>query len=86
MAEDRRFVVDLEVMRRSYKEMREETRAETGPQAGTTTARASAHIVENTEIEVRTGAYTFRSDEPANRGGKGGAPRPLQYFAGGVAT
>ena len=41
--------------------------------AGATTARASASIVENTEIEVRTGAFTFRSDEPENRGGKGGA-------------
>lgn len=80
------FIVDLKLMGDGLRAMTEETRAETGPGAGTTTARVVAHIVENTEIEVRAGAFTFRSDEPGNRGGKGGAPRPLQYFAAGVAT
>lgn len=83
---EQRFVVDLEAMRAHVEEFRAETAAEEGPQAGVSVARASAHIVENTEIEVRAGNFTFCADEPAGRGGKGAGPRPLQYFAAGVAT
>jgi len=80
------FVVDLAGMRHTLEEMTAETDAETGPDAGRTTARVLGRIVRNTEIEVRAGTFTFRSDEPAGRGGRGGAPRPLQYFTAGVAT
>ena len=84
--EHEEFVVNLEEMRRDYEAMRESTKAETGSEAGISIARASARIVRNAEIEVRAGKYTFRSDEPQGHGGKGAAPRPLQYFAAGVAT
>lgn len=80
------FVVDLVRMGQSLEEMRAETAAEIGPDAGRTTARVVGRIVRDTEIEVRAGTFTFRSDEPADRGGRGGAPRPLQYFTAGVAT
>jgi hypothetical protein len=86
MTSERRPVVDLDAMRRSLASMVAETSSERGPGAGTSTARATARIIANTEIEVRAGRYQFRSDEPPNRGGNGSAPRPLQYFAAGVAT
>lgn len=86
MTGERRPVVDLAAMRLSLESMIAETSAEVGPAAGTSTARVSAQVVANTEIEVRAGRHLFRSDEPANRGGRGSAPRPLQYFAAGIAT
>ncbi len=86
MTSDRRPVVDLDAMRLSLESMLAETAGETGPAAGTTTARVTAQIISNTEIEVRAGKFRFRSDEPENRGGRGSAPRSLQYFAAGVAT
>lgn len=86
MTDERLPVVDLKAMRLSLESMVAETSAEQGPAAGTSTARVTARILANTEIEVRAGRYLFRSDEPANRGGRGSAPRPLQYFAAGVAT
>lgn len=77
------FRVDLERMRQVYEEDRR--RAEQGVAAQSIT-RVVGHIVQDVEIEVRVGRFTLRSDEPAERGGSGMHPTPLQYFAAGLAT
>ncbi len=49
------------------------------------TTRAVAHIVADTRIEGRLGRFTVHSDEPAERGGDGTAPSPLQFLMAAVA-
>ena len=40
---------------------------------------AQGTLVGVTEVDIRTGAHTFRVDEPRSIGGTGTAPNPVQY-------
>lgn len=54
------------------------------PEQRRVTTRAVARIVTDTQIEARLGQFTVRSDEPAERGGDGTAPSPLQFLMAAV--
>jgi uncharacterized OsmC-like protein len=78
-------VVDLEHMRTVYEHERSEM-ASADDDGATATIRAVAKVERNTRVGIRVGRFTFQSDEPAERGGEGAAPTPLQYFAAGIAS
>jgi hypothetical protein len=48
--------------------------------------RAQATIEHDCHLVGRVGRFRLESDEPADRGGSGSAPTPLQYLLFGVAT
>jgi hypothetical protein len=48
--------------------------------------RAQATIERDCHLVGRVGRFRLESDEPADRGGSGSAPTPLQYLLFGVAT
>jgi hypothetical protein len=48
--------------------------------------RAHASIDRDCHMVGRVGRFRLESDEPADRGGTGTAPAPLQYLLFGVAT
>jgi uncharacterized OsmC-like protein len=48
--------------------------------------RAQASIDRDAHMVGRVGRFRLESDEPAERGGGGSAPTPLQYLMFAVAT
>lgn len=75
-----RSVVDPERMREAYARTRAET--ERHP---VITQRAVAHIERDLHMVGRVGTFELESDEPPEGGGRGLAPRPLQYLLAGAA-
>jgi hypothetical protein len=77
--------VDLERMREVYQ--RERAALTRGAAAERTrVVRAQASIDRDCHMVGRVGRFRLASDEPAERGGSGAAPTPLQYLLFGVAT
>jgi hypothetical protein len=83
MADHRR--VDLELMQRVYERERAAL-ARSAPARRRRVIRAQASIDRNTHMVGRVGRFRLESDEPAERGGTGLAPTPLQYLLFAVAT
>jgi hypothetical protein len=83
MAEQGR--VDLELMRAAYQRERAAL-AGSAPAGRRRVIRAQASIDRNTHMVGRVGGFRLESDEPAERGGTGLAPTPLQYLLFAVAT
>ena len=77
--------VDLERMRAVYEHERA-AMARTAPDERIRVIRAQASIEGDCHMVGRVGRFRLESDEPAERGGTGTAPTPLQYLLFGVAT
>ena len=85
MSEQGQGRVDLERLRAAYQ--RERAALERGAAAERTrVVRAQASIDRDCRMVGRVGRFRLASDEPAERGGTGTAPTPLQYLLFGVAT
>ncbi|HZD02045.1 MAG TPA: hypothetical protein VFA46_18185 [Actinomycetes bacterium] len=77
--------VDLERMRAVYQQERAAVASATAAERARI-VRAQASIDSNCRMVGRVGRFRLESDEPAERGGTGTAPTPLQYLLFGVAT
>jgi len=77
--------VDLELMRAAYERERLAL-ASSAPAERRRVIRAQASIDRNAHVVGRVGRFRLESDEPAERGGTGLAPTPLQYLLFAVAT
>jgi hypothetical protein len=77
--------VDLERMRAAYERERAAL-ARSAPAERRRVIRAQASIDRDTRMVGRVGGFRLASDEPAERGGTGTAPTPLQYLLFAVAT
>lgn len=77
--------VDLELMQALYERERADL-ARAAPAERSRVIRAQASIDRNTHMVGRVGRFRLESDEPAERGGTGMAPTPLQYLLFAVAT
>lgn len=77
--------VDLERMRSVYEHERAAV-ARAAPEGRARIVRAQASIDRDAHMVGRVGRFRLESDEPADRGGTGSAPTPLQYLLFGVAT
>jgi hypothetical protein len=77
--------VDLERMRAAYERERAAL-ARSAPAERRRVIRAQASIDRDTPMVGRVGGFRLASDEPAERGGTGTAPTPLQYLLFAVAT
>lgn len=77
--------VDLERMRAIYEHERA-LMAGASPDQRDRVIRAQASIDRDCHMVGRVGRFRLQSDEPADRGGSGTAPTPLQYLLFGVAT
>jgi hypothetical protein len=77
--------IDLGHMRAVYERERQDL-AERAAAERVRVIRAQASIDRNTRMVGRVGRFRLESDEPAERGGGGSAPTPLQYLMFAVAT
>jgi hypothetical protein len=77
--------VDLDHMRAAYEREREDL-ARSAAAERVRVIRVQASIERNARMVGRVGRFRLESDEPAERGGGGSAPTPLQYLAFAVAT
>jgi hypothetical protein len=77
--------VELDLMRAVYERERAAL-ARAAPAERRRVIRTQASIDRNTHIVGRVGRFRLESDEPAERGGTGLAPTPLQYLLFAVAT
>jgi hypothetical protein len=77
--------VDLERMRVVYERERAGMERAAADQRDRL-VRAQASIDRDCHVVGRVGRFRLESDEPAERGGTGTAPTPLQYLLFGVAT
>lgn len=77
--------VDLDHMRTAYEREREDL-ARSAAAGRVRVIRAQASIDRNTRMVGRVGRFRLESDEPAERGGTGTAPTPLQYLMFALAT
>ncbi len=77
--------VDLDHMHQAYQRERAALARAAAPERRRV-VRAQASIDRNTHMVGRVGRFRLESDEPAERGGTGTAPTPLQYLLFGVAT
>jgi hypothetical protein len=77
--------VDLAQMQAAYEQERA-VLARSTPAGRRRVIRAQASVDRNTHMVGRVGRFRLESDEPAERGGTGLAPTPLQYLLFGVAT
>jgi hypothetical protein len=77
--------VDLELMQALYERERADL-ARAAPAERSRVIRAQASIDRNAHMVGRVGRFRLESDEPAERGGTGLAPTPLQYLLFAVAT
>lgn len=84
MAEkEQRGKVDLARQQREIDRIRAEKSALTREDRRVTT-RATIRVVTDTRLEGRLGRFRVSSDEPADRGGDGTAPSPLQFLMAAV--
>jgi len=74
-------LIDRERNRREFAQRQQEFREH--PDRARIFQRARIRIVDNYRKEVRTGPFTFESDEHVPIG-EGSAPSPLQYFVAAV--
>ena len=77
--------VDLGHMRAVYEREREDL-ARGAAAERVRVIRAQASIDRDAHMVGRVGRFRLESDEPAERGGGGSAPTPLQYLMFAVAT
>jgi hypothetical protein len=77
--------VDLERMRAIYEQERAAL-ARSATAERRRIIRAQASIDRNAHIVGRVGRFKLESDEPAERGGSGAAPTPLQYLLFALAA
>jgi hypothetical protein len=77
--------VDLARMRAAYEREREAL-ARSAAAGRVRVVRAQASIDRDAHMVGRVGRFRLESDEPAERGGGGSAPTPLQYLMFAVAT
>ncbi len=63
---------------------RQETTTSTDPKFLMGTTRVDFRLIEDVLSEASMRRFTWRSDEPAERGGKDTAPNPLSYFVSGL--
>lgn len=60
-------------------------RLKTERQYGLNPNRVRARLVQRFKSQAQAGPFTFFSDEPDERGGRGDGPAPLEYFLAGFA-
>jgi hypothetical protein len=77
--------VDLAHMRAAYERERADL-ARSAAAGRVRVIRAQASIDRDAHMVGRVGRFRLESDEPAERGGGGSAPSPLQYLMFAVAT
>jgi uncharacterized OsmC-like protein len=63
---------------------RQETTTSTDPKFLMGTTRVDFRLIEDVLSEAAMRHFTWRSDEPAERGGQDTAPNPLSYFVSGL--
>lgn len=80
---EQRGKVDLARQQREIDRIRAEKSALTREDRRVTT-RATIRVVTDTRLEGRLGRFRVSSDEPADRGGDGTAPSPLQFLMAAV--
>ena len=77
--------VDLDRMRAAYQRERDALAGGAAAERRRV-VRAQASIDHDAHMVGRVGRFRLESDEPAERGGTGTAPTPLQYLMFAVAT
>jgi uncharacterized OsmC-like protein len=78
------MVTFSEAYRHAAVEHRQATTASTDPASRVGTTRVDVRLLEDVQSEASMRTFTWRSDEPPERGGKDSAPNPLSYFVSGL--
>lgn len=80
--DERDSIIDTKRFKAVQDEMRDVARRD--PEAVRIVTRARLKLIRDQLKEARVGRHVLHSDEPAERGGSGLHPSPLQYFTASV--